>query len=127
MSELGTVLYYVGMAGKHLSREDIVIAVRHTLEDKGNEVMQNIAEQWIAEGFDKGIKQGVKQGIEQGRVQMLQEDILDLLYARFGLASEELAARITAVTDITTLRQMLRQAGTLETADAFVKLLADLP
>ncbi len=123
MSELGTVLYYVGMAGKHLSREDIVIAVRHTLEDKGNEIMQTIAEQWIAEGFDKGIEQG----IEQGRMQMLQEDILDLLYARFGLASEEVAARITAVTDITTLRQMLRQAGTLETADAFVKLLADLP
>lgn len=85
--------------------------------------MQTIAEQWIAEGFDKGIEQG----IEQGRMQMLQEDILDLLYARFGLASEEVAARITAVTDITTLRQMLRQAGTLETADAFVKLLADLP
>lgn len=85
--------------------------------------MQTIAEQWIAEGFDKGIEQG----IEQGRMQMLQEDILDLLYARFGLASEEVAARITAVTDITTLRQMLRQAGTLETADAFVKPLADLP
>ncbi|MBX3059779.1 MAG: hypothetical protein KF770_25285 [Anaerolineae bacterium] len=125
MSEPGTVLYYVGMAGKYLSREDIVIAVRHTLEDKGNEIMQTIAiaEQWIAEGFDKGIEQGT----EQGRVQMLQEDILDLLYARFGLASEEVAARITAVTDIPTLRQLLRKAGTLETADAFIKLLADLP
>ncbi|HUM70037.1 MAG TPA: Rpn family recombination-promoting nuclease/putative transposase, partial [Chloroflexota bacterium] len=85
---LGTVLYYVGMASKHLSREDIVVAVRHTLEAKGNEVMQTAAEQWIAEGFDKG----VKQGIEHGRMLMLQEDILDLLYARFELASEEVAA-----------------------------------
>ncbi|MBE7532344.1 MAG: hypothetical protein HND44_18785 [Chloroflexi bacterium] len=89
--------------------------------------MQTMVEQWIAEGFDKGIKQAVKQGIEQGRVQLLPEDILGLLYARFGLAFEGVAARITAVTDIPTLRQLLRQTDTLEMAGAFVELRADWP
>ncbi len=85
--------------------------------------MQTAAQQWIAEGFE----QGIEQGIEQGRIQTLQEEILDLLYARFGLASEEVAVRITAVTDTTILRQLLRQAATLETAAAFTQVLADLP
>jgi hypothetical protein len=116
---LGTVLYHVGMASKHLAREDIVIAVKQTVEDKGKETMQTAAEQWIAEGFEKGIEQG----IEQGRVQTLQEEILDLLYAGFSLASEEMAARVTAVTDVATLRQLLRLAATAKTVTVFTRSL----
>ncbi|NHZ71687.1 MAG: Rpn family recombination-promoting nuclease/putative transposase [Aquificales bacterium] len=126
---LHTVLYYMGNASKHLTAEDMVTIVQQTLADEGNEIMQTVADYWRAQGIERGFERGIEQGIErgiergveQGRVQMLQEGILDLLEIRFDLAGTEITARITAVSDPAILRQLLRQAATTETADAFLQ------
>lgn len=66
---LGTVLYYIGMAGAQMTSEEMATAVKSALADKGSELMQTIARQWIAEG----IEQGIEQGLEQGRLQTLAD------------------------------------------------------
>jgi predicted transposase/invertase (TIGR01784 family) len=111
---LRTVLYYVGNANTTLTAEEMVTIVQHTMADEGDEIMQRVADHWI------------EQGIEQGRIQNLQENILDLLRIRFDLEGEEITERITAVTDPTILRQLLRRAATAETAVAFLDTLTDL-
>ncbi len=55
---------------------------------------------------------------------MLQESILELLQVRLDLTGVEITQRITAVSDLTDLRQLLRHAALAPTADEF---LAQLP
>lgn len=112
---LGTVLYYIGMAGAQMTSEEMATAVKSALADKGSELMQTIARQWIAEGIEQGIEQGVEQGIEQGleqgRLQTLQEGILDLLQTRFGDVSKAITEQVITLTDVKTLRLLLREAA----------------
>ncbi len=108
---LRTVLYYIGNASKHLAAEEMVTIVQQTLANEGNEIMQTAADFWI------------EQGMEQGRIQVLQEDILELSKLRFGLMGAEITGRITAVSDLTILRQLHRLSATAETAEDFLSQL----
>jgi predicted transposase/invertase (TIGR01784 family) len=107
---LETVLYYIGKANTYLAPEEMVIIVQEVLANKGSDIMQTVADHWI----------------EQGRIQNLHDNILDLIDIRFGAVSEELAKRITAVSDPDTLRQLLREAATAVTMTAFTEKLAAL-
>jgi hypothetical protein len=109
---LHTVLYYIGNASKHLAAEEVVMIVQQTLADEGNEIMQTVADYWIEQGIERGIERGIEQGIEQS--------ILELLEVRFGAIDLEIKTRITAVTNLTTLRQLLRHAALAETTDEFL-------
>ncbi|GAB4156489.1 MAG: hypothetical protein Fur0021_24770 [Candidatus Promineifilaceae bacterium] len=106
---LGTVLYYIGMAGAQMTSEEMTTAVKSALADtdKGRELMQTIARQWIAEG----IEQALEQGLEQGRVQTLPEGILDLFQTRFGDVSKAITEQVKTLTDVKTLRLLLREAA----------------
>ena len=83
-------------------------------------------EQGIEQGIERGIEQGIERGIERGRIKMLQEDVLDLLHIRLGQVMPAVGKRITAVTDITILRQLHREAATAETMASFMDKLAVL-
>jgi flagellar biosynthesis/type III secretory pathway protein FliH len=83
--------------------------------------MTTIAQEYIQEGIQLGLEQGLKQGIEN-----LQDSILDLLAIRLGEVNEEVAERLTAVTDMPRLRQLLREAATAVTMTAFVERLDEL-
>lgn len=108
---LETVLYYVGRASTHLAPEEMLTIVREALADKGSDVMQTVADYWI------------EQGIEQGQVQILHDNILELIDIRFGGTSEAVTEQITAVANITILRQLHREAATAATLDAFTERL----
>lgn len=97
-------------ASSHLEAEEMVETAQRTLTEKRSEMMQTVADQWI----------------EQGRIQTLQEDVLDLLHIRFGSIPSEVEERVTAVTHVPTLRQLLRRAALAESIDAFTHSLADL-
>ncbi len=88
--------------------------------------MATIAQEYIQEGLQLGLKQGLEQGLEQGRIENLQDNILDLLAIRLGKISEAVEKRITAVTNTTLLRQLLREAATAVTMAAFLEKLAEL-
>lgn len=92
-----------------MTSEEMTTAVKSALADtdKGRELMQTIARQWIAEG----IEQALEQGLEQGRVQTLPEGILDLFQTRFGDVSKAITEQVKTLTDVKTLRLLLREAA----------------
>jgi flagellar biosynthesis/type III secretory pathway protein FliH len=124
---LRTVLYYIGNAARHLQREEMVTIIQQTLADEGGEVMETIAEQWIQQGVERGLQQGIRQGMRQGVIkgeeQGLRKAILDILLIRFDLAPREVEERLTAVTSADQLRDLHRQAVTVESLDDFTDLL----
>ncbi|MEZ4511339.1 MAG: Rpn family recombination-promoting nuclease/putative transposase [Chloroflexota bacterium] len=126
---LGTVLYYVSRASTHLAPEEMGNIVRQTLADTGSGAMKTVADYWIEQGMQEGIKQGIEQGIERGRIEALQDDILDLLEIRFGQVNRQLTRQLTAVSHLSTLRQLHREAATAPTlaafTDRFNQLMAD--
>ena len=119
---LHTVLYYIGIAGAHITRDDMTNVVQTTLADKGSEMMQTVAQQWIAEGIERGIERGVA----QGRVQALQEAILDLLQVRYSVLPTGLTAQVMALTHAEFLRLLLREAAVTDSMAEFSQRLAHL-
>jgi len=116
-----TIMYYLSGATERVKREDLEeVLLRQGA--KGERVMATIAQEYIQEG----IQLGIKQGLEQGRIQTLQEDVLDLLHIRLGRVRPQVVGGITAVSNTETLRQLLREAATAETMEAFVDELARL-
>ena len=57
---------------------------------------------------------------------MLQEDVLDLLHIRFEQVGTAVRGKITAVTNITILRQPPREAATADTMAVFIEKLTAL-
>jgi hypothetical protein len=92
----------------------MITIVQAALADKESDIMQTVADHWI------------EQGIEQGQKRILHDIILELIDVRFGRPSEELAEQITAVSNITLLRQLHREAATAFTLAAFTQKLAAL-
>ena len=86
--------------------------------------MERGIEQGMEQGIEQGMERGIEQGMEQGIERGIEQSILDLLEVRLGVTDPELAAQITAVTDLTTLRQLLRYAALAETAEEFRKHLS---
>ena len=72
------------------------------------------------------IQEGIQLGIEQGRINMLQEDVLDLLHIRFEQVGTAVREQITAVTSISILRQLHREAATADTMATFIEKLTAL-
>jgi len=69
------------------------------------------------------IQEGRQQGLQEGLQQGLQHDLIDVLDARFGYVPPAIGQRIEQLGDIPTLRQLLRQAVTIESLEAFAALL----
>jgi hypothetical protein len=100
-------MYYMSDATERVKREDIEQALLRQGAE-GERVMATIAQEYIQEG------------IELGRTQNLQDNILDLLDIRLGVASQEVEEKVTAVTNTTILRQLHREAATATTIEAFI-------
>jgi predicted transposase/invertase (TIGR01784 family) len=108
-----TIMYYLSDATDRVKREDLEeVLLRQGAE--GERVMATIAQEYIREGF------------EQGRINMLQEDVLDLLHIRFEPVGTTVREQITAVTSITILRQLHREAATADSMATFIEKLAAL-
>ncbi len=108
-----TILYYLSRATERVKREDLQQVLLRQ-EAQGEQTMTTIAQEFIQEG------------IEEGQIQTLQENILDLLNIRFGLASAEVTQQVTAVTDSDTLRQLHREAAMAPSVAVFLQTLANL-
>ena len=108
-----TIMYYMSDATEKVTREDFEEVLRRQGAE-GERVMATIAQEYIREGF------------EQGRINMLQEDVLDLLHIRFEQVGTAVREQITAVTSITTLRQLHREAATADTMATFIEKLTAL-
>ena len=73
---------------------------------------------------EKALEQGIEQGIERGGRERAVEDLLDVLEIRFALAaSDPLAARLGAIDDVQSLKQLFRAAIQVPSLEAFRHLL----
>jgi hypothetical protein len=65
------------------------------------------------------MQQGMQQGMRQGMLKKAQEDILDVLQARFGEVPYGLRERIQAIADEAELKRLHRQSALAESMPAF--------
>jgi len=64
---LKSMLVYISTAGRHVTRDDLVDAVRFTFKEKGESLMPTIAEGWVEEGRQEGRQEGLQEGLQEGR------------------------------------------------------------
>ena len=86
------------------------------LSDEEEHLMQSMAEHYL--------QQGMEQGIQQGEHQMSIESTLNILTERFSnVDADALRTRLEAITDLTRLKQLIVNAATAESLNAFQEAL----
>ena len=131
---LEAALRYVSSGSRHVEKDDIIRALKEALEEKGDDNMSTLAEQWIEEGLQKGIKkgkilglkEGVKKGIKAGKIQEARENVLEAVASRFGTAPDDIVNEINAVNNRALLKLLLRQAIVCTDINVFWKTLREL-
>jgi len=79
--------------------------------------MTTLAEKWI--------EQGLEQGLEQGQLQAARDNLVQVLRIRFDFVPEVVVTAVTAINDLATLKQLLKQATVAKTLNAFTLELPD--
>jgi predicted transposase YdaD len=77
---------------------------------------------WYNQILQEGLERGVQQGLEQGKLEGRRQDILYLLRARFNPPEPRALAiskRLSALTDVDRLRNLLVEAAQAPSLEAF--------
>ena len=75
----------------------------------------------------EGRQEGQQEGQQEGRRLTLQENILDIIQARFGEVPYTLREHILAVGDESELKRLLRQSALVNTLADFCAIIAQPP
>ncbi len=102
------------------SEEDKKMAYVTSFERIG---LERGMEKGLKQGLEKGMKQGLEQGLEQGRLQVAQENILDVLVLRFGSVPQSVQNTVTAQKDIALCKELHRASIRTATVAEFAALL----
>jgi predicted transposase/invertase (TIGR01784 family) len=103
-----TIMRYLTKTHDKITRQEWQEALLQQGE-KGEKLMYTIADDYIAEGWQKGLREGRQEGRQEG----MREGILELLWVRFSLpADEDLVEGLEQITDIERLRELMRVAAT---------------
>ena len=89
----------------------------------GERIKQRAKEAW-EDGLKKGIEEGREEGREEGMTCTLQEDILDVLNLRFGVANGSLARAVHAIDEPKRLRAVFQRVIKADSLETVKKLLA---
>lgn len=88
MEMVVALLRYLGRSAIQLDKQEVARKLVDLLPKEGGVLMQTMAEEWIAEGQEKGRKEGLQEGQEKGRKEGRQETlrvtILRILHRRFS-------------------------------------------
>jgi predicted transposase/invertase (TIGR01784 family) len=125
---LETVLKYIAQSTDKLDDTTLQTVVQRALPELGDTLMPTIAETWEKRGLEKGLERGLERGLEKGLERGRQEEIgrahgniLTILELRFGTVPRALSKRINALDDVATLTNLLTQAATVNSLEAFQK------
>lgn len=125
---LETLLRYVSVSAKYVTREDVRKAVDQAFPE-GDELMATIAEQWVEQGLQQGLRQGLQQGLQQGLVQGLEQgleqgrregalaNIEFVLELKFGVDGTLLLPDIYKIGDLDVLRAVQQAVKTATSLD----------
>ena len=61
-----TIMCYIIDNRSKITAEQLKTDLRSVLHDKGDEVMNNLFQEWVDQGLEQGVQQGLEQGLEQG-------------------------------------------------------------
>lgn len=114
---LETILRYVTQSAEKITEREFAQALAEAFTPSGGVSMTTLAEKWI--------EQGLEQGLEHGQVQATRENIIDVLRIRFDFVPEEVETAVTAIHNLSTLKQLLKQATLAESLEAFTLELPD--
>ena len=78
-----------------------------------------------AEGLVKGKAEGLAEGLVEGEAQMARHLAADALLVRFGVAPDEIRARLESISDPKALRHLAGAAWQAKSLDDFIALLPD--
>ena len=80
-------------------------------------------EQGLEKGLEKGLQKGLQKGQQQGSLQTAREMILDMIAARFGIVTEDVARMVQEIQAVETLKSLLQPALKSENLDSFRQVL----
>jgi hypothetical protein len=79
-------------------------------EQRAEELMGTLAEEYFEQGRQKGVREGVAMGLEKGRAEGRAEDVLRILAVRRVSVDSKARQRILSCTDLDTLGLWLERA-----------------
>ena len=82
----------------------------------------SIVQDWINEGIEKGIEKGKK----SGKLEVLQEDILDILEERFGIIKKGISRKLELIDDPAVLKSLHKKSIKVASLDEFAKILDEV-
>jgi predicted transposase YdaD len=82
----------------------------------------SIVQDWINEGIEKGIEKGKK----SGKLEVLQEDILDILEERFGIIKKGISRKLELIDDPAVLKSLHKKSIKVASLDEFAKILEEV-
>jgi flagellar biosynthesis/type III secretory pathway protein FliH len=85
----------------------------------GEEDRRAAREEGWREGIEKGWQEGIEKGIEKGRGEAFHEAIIEVLTSQFDKLPEGLEQKISAVTDVDSLKRLVRRAGVVGSVEEF--------
>ncbi len=103
---LEAALRYLSSGSSHMSREELVSALKEVFVDEGGDLMATLAEQWIEEGIEQGIQQGTMKVLVRLAAKRFQVKP-DLVYSMLvGLKTEEIEDLAERFLDAGSLEQV---------------------
>ena len=73
----------------------------------------------LERGLERGLEKGLEKGVEKGRQAALQENIMEILEARFGVVPYPWRERLQTRNDESELKRLLRHAAVTPDLDDF--------
>ena len=123
----GIFLKYVASGTDRVKSDDIGKAITGILEDRGEDIMPTLAEQWIEQGLEKGLQQGLQEGLQKGlqkgKLQTAREAVIETLELRFGVVPRSIIKEIDKIEELTLLKILHKQGVTFESLDQFKEVL----
>jgi hypothetical protein len=68
---------------------------------------------------EEGLEKGMKKGIEKGMLKSTQENVIDVIEAKFDEVPKDIAKKVKEIDDIDILKDLLKKAIKSETLDKF--------
>jgi hypothetical protein len=130
---LTLLVEYLAVARDRLEKHDIRRVLHKLIGPSSDEVLMTLAEQWIAEGMQKGeargearrgARRGAGRGEARGEAKAKAQDVLTFLRARGLRVPDAVRDRVLACTDLDTLDRWITLAARCSSAE---ELLADTP
>lgn len=77
----------------------------------------------IEKGWQRGLREGQQKGRQEGILQNAREAVIEILQIRFERVPEALSQQVNTIQDLSLLKQLHRQAITIDSLDEFTTLL----